>query len=501
MKTTFRKSMIWLHTYTGLFAGWLIFAVFLTGTLSYYNQEITHWMTQGQVAKHPQSTLINHALTRLNEAAPNAKSWRIQLPDERGSAFQISYRQEGEGRRGGTRLYLNPDDLTVKEEPQTRGGNFFRRFHYTLSLGDWGGRYFTGIAAMMMLIAVFTGIYTHRRFFKDFFTLRNKDKLKFTIDFHAISGIITIPFCFVICFSALAIYISMYQPFAINHYYDSFRDLDRQVSTRHNNLEPSGTQLGLITNIDHLMPALNQEWGNNPELSSISVNNPSDKNAQVIVYKQKNDIVSNKAQSLAFLKTGEPLAKIEDERLPRMVRRVFYGLHEAHFATPLPRAMLFLLGMFSTILISTGIFIWLRKRQQRQHKPVYTWLEKTNNGVIYGLTLATAAYFLCSKLPITSVNLAAMELPVFFYTWLVSLLFCLVTPTDKAKSLLLLANGIAFLVLIILDAETLVQGQTSAFELPSLTMSFWVLLTTVYFVRAFFKTRLLTNKTMRKSYA
>lgn len=493
--------MIWLHTYTGLFAGWLIFAVFLTGTLSYYNQEITHWMTQGQVAKHSQSTLINHALTRLNEAAPNAKSWRIQLPDERGNVYQISYRHEGEGRRGGTRLYLNPDDLTTKEEPQTRGGNFFRTFHYTLSLRDWGGRYFTGIAAMMMLIAVFTGIYTHRRFFKDFFTLRNKDKLKFTIDFHAISGIITIPFCFVICFSALAIYISMYQPFAINHYYDSFRDLDRQVSTRHNNLEPSGTRSALLTNIEHLIPALKKEWGNNSELSSISISNPSDKNAQVILYKQKTDIVSNKAQSLAFLKTGESLAKMEDERLPRKVRRVFYGLHEAHFAAPLLRAMLFLLGMFSTILITTGIFIWLRKRQQKQHKTVYTWLEKTNNGVVYGLTLATAFYFLCSKLPITSFSLASVELPVFFYTWLICLLFCLVSPVQRAKSLLMLANGVGFSTLIFLDIATLVQGHSSAFELPSLTMSFWVLLTAIYFVRAFYKTRLLTNNTMRKSYA
>ncbi|MFP3519429.1 PepSY-associated TM helix domain-containing protein, partial [Pseudomonas sp. SIMBA_077] len=44
MKEGFRQSMAWLHTWSGLLFGWLLFAIFLTGTLSYFKDEITHWM-------------------------------------------------------------------------------------------------------------------------------------------------------------------------------------------------------------------------------------------------------------------------------------------------------------------------------------------------------------------------------------------------------------------------------------------------------------------------
>ncbi|HEV7314113.1 PepSY-associated TM helix domain-containing protein [Sphingopyxis sp.] len=45
MKNGFRQSMAWLHTWTGLVLGWLLFAIFVTGTASYFQEEITAWMT------------------------------------------------------------------------------------------------------------------------------------------------------------------------------------------------------------------------------------------------------------------------------------------------------------------------------------------------------------------------------------------------------------------------------------------------------------------------
>ena len=44
MRKTFRLSMIWLHTWIGLLPGWLLYAIFLTGTLSVFEHEIDTWM-------------------------------------------------------------------------------------------------------------------------------------------------------------------------------------------------------------------------------------------------------------------------------------------------------------------------------------------------------------------------------------------------------------------------------------------------------------------------
>lgn len=480
--------MIWLHTYSGLYAGWLIFVVFLTGTLSYYNQEISHWMTGNTIAHQDQSQLIDNGLQTLQEKAPTASMWYIRLPDERGGQYRVFYRQGKEQKS----IYLDPISLNEIDTPVTKGGNFFRTFHYTLSLRQWGGRYFTGIAAMLMLIAIFSGIYTHRRFFKDFFTLRNKDKLKFTIDFHAISGVITIPFGFMICFSALLIYISMYQPFAINQYYESYRDLDKQVSTKHQTVKASGTTRTEPFAMKRYQPELEQIWGNEYQLISVMINQPADINAQLIFSQQKTDILSSKAETIAFTEQG--VSQVEDERLARMVRRVFYGLHEAHFATPLSRAMFFILGMFSTVLITTGMVIWLTKVQQKHQPSSFSLVDKLNNAVFYGLSLAIAGYFLASKMSILSLSAAHLELPIFFYTWLASLILVLFCSASNGKRLLLFANAIAYCLLVLLDSINLVSHFNELINVPYLTVVFWVLLTAVYFVSASRKNNLLNDK-------
>ncbi|MBI0434708.1 PepSY domain-containing protein, partial [Roseomonas sp. KE0001] len=43
MKTGFRQSMAWLHTWSGLLVGWVLFLIFLTGTASYFRPEISFW--------------------------------------------------------------------------------------------------------------------------------------------------------------------------------------------------------------------------------------------------------------------------------------------------------------------------------------------------------------------------------------------------------------------------------------------------------------------------
>ncbi len=44
MKDSFRQRMAWLHTWCGLACGWLLCAIFLTGTLSVFREPITRWM-------------------------------------------------------------------------------------------------------------------------------------------------------------------------------------------------------------------------------------------------------------------------------------------------------------------------------------------------------------------------------------------------------------------------------------------------------------------------
>lgn len=456
MKPTFRKSMIWLHTYAGLLGGWLMFAVFLTGTLSYYNTEITHWISGNSPVKITPKTQQQQVLAAqswLQDHSPNASRWQIELPSERGHPFRLRYQDNDQMHN----VFLDPYTLQPYQRVDTNGGNFFRTFHYTLSLRNWGGRYLTGIAAMLMLVGIFSGIYTHRRFFKDFFTLRTRQWSGFLKDLHGLFGIVCIPFCFVICVSALLIYINRYIPFTIYHYYDSTRALDREVSTRYPTviLKKGNDQPAQAYNSQtapqKIWPILVQHWGEKSHIKSITVDAPQTPDARWVVNRHHHENLSNKSDSLAFDGQGQLLAPLEKERLARQVRRVFYGLHEAHFAQPALRFILFSLGMISSLLIATGMVIWLQKHREKRPRAIHYWTAKINLAALYGLSLSVALYLLMSRLPGISGSISTLEIQSFFYTWLASLILCLVLKEKRAKYILLLANFFAFLSLLLLD--------------------------------------------------
>ena len=198
-------------------------------------------------------------------------------------------------------------------------------------------------------------------------------------------------------------------------------------------------------------------------VSSVSIKHPLDKGAQIVVSRVKQDNLSNKSESLAFDYLGNKLADMEDEDTARSIRRIFYGLHEAHFASPALRAMLFILGLLSTLLISTGSIIWLEKRQSKVEKSVYLWVNKLNHACFYGLLFAIAAYLLVTKSGM-SVSAESVEIEVFLYSWLFCLTLCLLLSVEGIKLMLLKLNLLAYLTLVLLDIVGPNANLFSAFE-------------------------------------
>lgn len=82
MNMSFRARMSTLHTWTGLLLGWVLYFMFVTGTLGYLDTEIDRWMKpelpKAQLATTPEKTLQT-AFDYLNTVAPEASNWLIQL--------------------------------------------------------------------------------------------------------------------------------------------------------------------------------------------------------------------------------------------------------------------------------------------------------------------------------------------------------------------------------------------------------------------------------------
>jgi hypothetical protein len=87
MKEHFRQSMAWLHTWTGLLAGWVMFFVFVTGTAAFFNDEITRWMKPElplRVEQHypPTAEMAERALDFLARQREPSNYWLIWFPTD-----------------------------------------------------------------------------------------------------------------------------------------------------------------------------------------------------------------------------------------------------------------------------------------------------------------------------------------------------------------------------------------------------------------------------------
>lgn len=455
MKPDFRRTMIWLHTYTGLLLGWLLFAIFLTGTLSYFNNEITQWMQpefeSRNSSENQHLALINLSIARLTAQGNDQDTWQIVLPNIRSNQWRLQW-QQGETRQS---LYLQGENGEQVVPRQTLGGDFFRTFHYSLELRDVGGRYLSGVAAMFMLLAVFSGIFTHRRFFRDFFTLRKKTLLKTLTDFHALAGIITIPFVSMICASALVIYIGLYMPWSAQYYLEGgTRELNKKVTTYLPKVALANHYQEPITDFSVIQKQLEKTWGEDHQIKRISFEHPFDSNGRIIVERSKQLLLSNKADVLVFsAHSGHSLTGMPPERTARQIRRIFYGLHEAHFAEPGLRWLFFISGLLSCALIASGLLIWLNKRLEKvkQRHMGHFIVERLNIAGIAGLILAILAYFYANRLlPIDIDERARLEITVFLLAWLVSLLHSVLRPVNNAwLEQLLLASTACFLLPVV----------------------------------------------------
>ena len=177
MKPRFRQSMNWLHTWVGFSFGWLLYFIFVTGTVGYFDSEIDAWMAP-ELPKNTANieTSLTTAQTHLQQYGQDAKEWRVYLPLVRSEPhLQVNYQQINEqGKLSRVSKTLDSESGEVLEHRKTGGGQALYRMHYRLHyLPTRFAYYLVGIFTMFMLLGLVTGIVVHKKIFKEFFTFRS----------------------------------------------------------------------------------------------------------------------------------------------------------------------------------------------------------------------------------------------------------------------------------------------------------------------------------------
>lgn len=508
-----RQSMSWLHTWSSLVLGWLLYAIFLTGTLSYFRAEIDEWMrpelhhTLPSALPTPQ--ILDTALRHLHTQAPDAPSWTVNLPGPRQNTLSVSWRKPPEpspngtpqntgGRANTITHHLDAQTGQAITPRETRGGGFLYRFHFELyGMPRGWARWIVGIATAAMFVAILSGVITHKKIFTDFFTFRPRKGQRSWLDAHNASAVLSLPFHLMITFSGLLLLMNTLLPAPVQYLYDGntgqyLAELRGTANARTNPApgatpsptgeergranRPPRTGTGTDNHTTSTIPTLNaatllpmlqaaqSQWSAHG-VGRITIDAPNTSRTTIELREAAGSHLSQRgnARTLRYhAATGAviPTPEITPPSGTRATYNILTAPHLGRFAEPSVRWLLVLAGLSGVLMVGTGMVLWVVKRLPQRAKQSSTprghrLVEIFNVATIAGLPVAIAGYFWLNRLlPATLSARADAEIQGFFLIWLACLLHACLRAHRPAWKEQTTASAILFGLLPVLNPLT-----------------------------------------------
>ena len=463
MFANFRQAMAWVHTWFGLVLGFVLMICFFFGALSVFDREIDRWAipdTRFDPQPMPSYDKVLAPVYKQLRADPRdmiATGKRVHgeipHPDTLSldSLFAYTTHRDPVLRIGGEfgvpNKPINPDDehqhvhgfATI--DPRTGeflpddklkiGSDFFYPLHYSLHL-HWKnlGYWIVGLAALIMLAALVSGVVMHRKIFREFFTFRPKKQTqRSALDLHNMTGVVALPFHFFFAFTGLVIFAGIYLPVnqtLLKPLHDHSHVLEADLKGLPH--EPAGVQAPLAS-VDAMVAEAKRRWAKRDmpgEVGFLVIEHIGDINSYVSLYRAGSDRVALVGQPVHFnASTGEVILEEPAPTMAASINEFLTGLHLQHFRHWLLRWLYVVGGLLGCICIATGFIFFVEKRKQQHAKAgsqgarVVDALAVTT---VTGMLVATAAMLVTNRLlPAELVGKGVWEEYSFWGVWLLTL--------------------------------------------------------------------------------
>lgn len=478
MLNNFRLSMAWVHTWFGLVLGFVLMIAFFFGALSVFDREIDRWAvpaTRFEPQPMPSyDNLLADVYTRLKpdpvDLAATAKRVVGELPDTDAmplvSLFAYTTHRDPVLLIGGefgipnqpkdpaddhlhvhgratvdprTGEFLSDDALKI-------GSDWFYPLHYSLQL-NWMylGTYVVGLAGLVMLVALITGVIMHRKVFREFFTFRpHKRTQRSALDLHNMTGVVALPFHFFFAFTGLLIFAGFY-------YFPASQTLLKPLHDQHEVLEAAHTGLphdeagvpAPLASVDAMVAEAKRIWAERDmagEVGFLMIEHLGDANGYVSIYRAGSDRVALVGEGIHFkASTGELLREDPPSPPVEAVAQFLTGLHLQHFEHWALRWLYVLGGLLGCICIATGFVFFVEKRKQdhaRRGLQGSRLVDALAVASVTGMVLAAVAMLVANRLlPEAMTGKGEWEKAVFLGAWALSLLHGLWRSAPVARAL------------------------------------------------------------------
>ncbi len=457
MLGSLRLSLAWLHTWFGLVLGFVLMVAFFFGSMSVFDREIDRWsLPATRIEPQPMPSFDKILADRFRNMTEPDPAQRAEaagrvtksLPEKLTAANWNAYTTH---RDPVLLMYVGfdvpdsslPDDMiygdqtidprdgrVLRTDQLALGSGFFYPMHFSLHL-EWHeiGYWIVGFSAMMMLVALVSGVVMHRKIFREFFTFRPERKLlRSTLDLHNLTGVVALPFHFLWALSGLIIFAGVYFPVVDKMMHPVVAAHEREEAA-HTGLahEPSGIP-GSLASVDAMMSEAKARWasrGMPGEVGFLSVTHVGNSNAFVSVYRDSTDRVAT-AEGVHFEgSTGRVLYEDPPSGPITTVNAFLTGMHLQQFKHWTLRWLIFAGGLISCVCIATGFIFFVEKRKQAhasQGNVGSRWVDALAVTTVTGMVLATVTMLVANRvLPDELPQRDLWEKGIFWLAWLVAL--------------------------------------------------------------------------------
>jgi uncharacterized iron-regulated membrane protein len=434
MFQSFRHAMTWLHTWFGLALGFVLMACFFFGSLSVFDREIDRWaIPASRFAPQPMPSFDKVLRPVFEDMKPSQQSIEFMRDKVHGpmpERFDTVRNWGAYTTHRDPMLSLfagyvvpnakNPDDGVrgnrtidprsggaLPDDQLKVGSGFLYPLHYSLTFYWKGlGFWIVGFAALMMLVALVTGVVMHRKFFREFFTFRPKKAVQRSVlDLHNMMGVLALPFHFFFAFTGLVIFAGIYFP--VSHtQLEPLHELHEQHEAQTTGLPHDRAGVAApLASVDDMVREAQRRWaakGMAGEVGLLSLRHVGDANGYVSVFRAGTDRIALVGDGIHFkASTGEVLREDPPRTAVDSLNTFLTGLHLQHFRHWLLRWLYVLGGLMGCVCIATGFIFFVEKRkkqhakQGRQGSRIVDALAVTT---VTGMLIATCTILIANRL-------------------------------------------------------------------------------------------------------
>lgn len=479
-----------LHSWSGVSLGIFLFIVCFTGSVAVFALSETHaWEDPAKRISYEQEAPFRETF----------EAW-VEEQDKLGDIefLSVSWPQPGNPyytARADVHLEGTEHDhefITQNWHPETlkpistREASMSRwlvRFHIDLKWpamlgGSQVGRFIVGLAGILLLLAILTGLVAHTKLTKETFTLRfdRSVRLKWQ-DSHKIIGLWGTPFHAMIGFTGAVLgIVTLLAPVVAVLAFQG--DLDALFATVQGpQIEAAGVTAEMIS-IDDLRAMVHPETGAQPYF--MFAQHYGDANA---VYQGfwpvDKRLITSEAFKISAV-TGEPLPMTSLESASTLPSRIIAATGPLHFGTfggVALKYLWFFLGLSLAVITALGTMMWIERRQHssvgNRSDRFYNGLTRLNIGVCTGLGVTTAALFVHNVLYWGDEADRGLSIAwAYFGVWFMALAYAFIRarPYQANRELIAVAGGLLVIAAILNQVMTELPAGGLASHTPTLVV-------------------------------